>query len=166
MQKDLRCPDCGAVVESYRNPAPTADVIIEMEEGGIVLIERKYEPVGWAIPGGFVDYGESLEACAVREAKEETGLDVALIHQLGTYSDPARDARRHTITAVYVARPCSDAPLRAADDAAHAEVFTRDRLPSPIVFDHEVILEDYFRWKEDGRAFLPGHASRPRRAGR
>jgi len=160
MRKDLLCPACGAVVESYRNPAPTADVIVEMPGGGIVLIQRKHAPLGWAIPGGFVDYGESLEACAVREAKEETGLDVELLHQLGTYSDPARDARRHTITAVYVGRPRSNAPLRAADDAERAEVFTRDRLPSPIVFDHDVILEDYFRWKAGGAAFLPGRVGR------
>lgn len=160
MRKDLRCDACGAVVESYRNPAPTADVIVEMPEGGIVLIERRYDPLGWAIPGGFVDYGESLEECAVREAREETGLDVELIHQLGTYSDPSRDARRHTITAVYVGRPCSNAALHSADDAAKAEVFTQDRLPSPLVFDHAAILEDYFRWRAKGDEFLPGRPGR------
>ncbi len=148
MQKDVTCPGCGHVVESYRNPAPTADVIVEIPDGGFVLIERKNEPIGWALPGGFVDYGESLEACAVREAKEEISLEVELIHQLGTYSDPSRDARRHTITTVYVARPLSTDAPRAADDAARAGVFTREHLPDPLVFDHDLILEDYFRWRE------------------
>lgn len=142
-----RCPQCGALVETFRNPVPTADVIVEMPGGGIVLIRRKNPPHGWALPGGFVDYGESLESCAVREAKEEIGLDVEIVHPLGTYSDPARDARRHTITTVYVVRPRGAARLTAADDAVDARVFTPDTLPSPIVFDHAKILEDYFRWK-------------------
>ena len=143
-----RCPQCGTLVETFRNPVPTADVIVEMPGGGIVLIRRKNPPQGWALPGGFVDYGESLESCAVREAKEEIGLDVELVHQLGTWSDPSRDARRHTITTVFVARPLGDVTLRPADDAAEARVFTCDALPSPIAFDHGEILEAYFRWKE------------------
>ena len=143
-----RCPQCGTMVETFRNPVPTADVIVEIPGGGIVLIRRKNPPHGWALPGGFVDYGESLESCAMREAKEEIGLDVELVHQLGTWSDPSRDARRHTITTVFVARPLGDVTLRPADDAAEARVFTRDALPSPIAFDHGEILEAYFRWKE------------------
>jgi ADP-ribose pyrophosphatase YjhB (NUDIX family) len=150
MSKTVHCPNCATVIETYRNPAPTADVIVEMSGGGIVLIERKNPPIGWALPGGFVDYGESLETCAQREAKEETGLDVELLEQLGTYSDPSRDTRRHTITTVYVARPVGDEAPRAADDASKAAVFTRDSLPSSIVFDHTRILEDYFRWKDAG----------------
>jgi 8-oxo-dGTP diphosphatase len=150
MFNGTRCPRCGQMVETFRNPAPTADAIVEMPGGGIVLIKRKNAPIGWALPGGFVEYGESLEACAVREAREEIGLDVELIHQLGTYSDPTRDKRRHTISTVYVARPKMPGPPRAADDAAGAEVFTRDALPSPLVFDHARILEDYFRWKNGG----------------
>ncbi len=147
MAHGVRCPGCGTLVETFKNPAPTADVIVEMPGGGIVLIARRNPPIGWALPGGFVDDGESLEACAVREAREEISLDVELILQLGTYSDPARDSRRHTISTVYVAQPkTSDAP-RAADDAARAGVFFRDALPSPLVFDHARILEDYFRWK-------------------
>lgn len=126
----------------FRNPFPTVDIIIEVE-GGIVLIERKNPPHGWAIPGGFVDYGETVEAAAVREAKEETGLDVRLTGLLGVYSDPSRDPRRHTISTVFVAsatgRPVAD------DDAADAGVFTEDTLPDDIAFDHREILEDYFR---------------------
>ena len=161
MRKDVTCPGCGRVVESYRNPAPTADVIVEMPDGGFVLIERKNAPIGWALPGGFVDYGESLEDCAVREAKEEISLEVELIHQLGTYSNPGRDARRHTVTTVYVARPLSSDAPRAADDAARAGVFTRERLPDPLVFDHNLILEDYFLWREKRGAFLPRSDPRP-----
>jgi ADP-ribose pyrophosphatase YjhB (NUDIX family) len=124
-------------------PVPTVDIIIEYR-GGIVLIKRKNEPLGWAIPGGFVDYGESLETAAQREAKEETSLDVALIRQFHTYSDPGRDKRMHTITTVYVARASAEAEAQADDDAADYGVFSQSSLPSPIVFDHKRILEDYF----------------------
>jgi len=127
---------------TYRNPFPTVDIIIELENKGIVLIRRKNPPVGWAIPGGFVDYGESLEKAAVREAKEETGLDVVLLRQMHTYSSPDRDPRHHAISTVFIASS-TGIPL-AADDAAEAGIFTRDSLPSPLVFDHADILEDYF----------------------
>jgi ADP-ribose pyrophosphatase YjhB (NUDIX family) len=123
-----------------RNPAPTVDIIIELD-GGIVLIKRRNPPYGWAIPGGFVDYGESLEAAAVREAKEETGLDVTLRCQLHSYSDPSRDARLHTISTVFIAG-AAGVP-HAADDAVEVGVFTRQDLP-PLVFDHAAILHDYF----------------------
>ncbi len=106
------CPRCGEIMESYRNPLPTADIIIELAGKGIILIMRKNEPRGWAIPGGFVDYGESLEDAAIREAKEETGLDVALTGQLHTYSKPDRDPRHHTITTVYTAT-ASGTPVAA-----------------------------------------------------
>ena len=126
---------------SPRNPYPTVDIIIEVE-GGIVLIERKNPPHGWAIPGGFVDYGETVEAAAMREAREETGLVVQLTGLLGVYSDPSRDPRSHTISTVFVAsaagRPVAD------DDAADAGVFTEDTLPEDIAFDHREILRDYF----------------------
>ncbi len=125
----------------YRNPIPTVDIIIEYR-GGIVLIRRKNEPMGWAIPGGFVDYGETLEAAAIREAKEETNLDVELIRQFHTYSDPKRDPRRHTISTVFIAKGYGD--LRPGDDALEARVFTESNLPEPIVFDHKEILRDYF----------------------
>ena len=129
----------------YRNPLPTVDVLIETEPDTVVLIRRANEPHGWAIPGGFVDYGESLEDAAVREAKEETGLDVELVRQMHTYSAPDRDPRHHTISTVFVAR--AEGTPRGDDDAAEAQVFHKDALPEPIVFDHAQILKDWF----DGR---------------
>ncbi len=124
------------------------DIIIERKDGKIVLIRRKNPPFGWALPGGFVDYGESLEAAAIREAEEETSLKVSLVRQLHTYSNPDRDPRRHTITTVFIAR--AEGSPRAADDAAEIRVFDQNSLPSPLAFDHEVILNDYFRQKEIG----------------
>ncbi len=136
----MRCPNCGAEIPVYRNPVPTVDIIIETG-GGIVLIRRKNPPHGWALPGGFVDYGESFEAAAVREAREETGLDVRLVRQFHTYSDPNRDPRQHTASTVFIAT-AEGTPV-AADDAAQARIFTRDNLP-PLVFDHARIVADYF----------------------
>ncbi|MFQ5671674.1 MAG: NUDIX domain-containing protein [Nitrospinales bacterium] len=127
---------------AYKNPVPTVDVIIELPGGGIVLIERRNPPHGWALPGGYVDYGESLEAAAVREAREETSLDVQLIGQFHSYSDPARDPRRHNISTVFIAG-ASGSP-RAASDAKAVGVFSKDTLPRPLVFDHAQILQDYF----------------------
>ncbi|PID39218.1 MAG: NUDIX hydrolase [Proteobacteria bacterium] len=129
----------------YRNPLPTVDIIIEVK-GGIVLIERRNPPFGWAIPGGFVDYGESVEACAVREAKEETGLDVCLTDLLYVYSQPERDPRHHTLTTVFLAT--AEGQPVAADDAKAAAVFGSRKLPAPLVFDHAQILADYFRYRE------------------
>ncbi len=126
----------------YKNPLPTVDIIIEMEQGQIVLIERKNEPRGWALPGGFVDYGESLEDAAVREAREETGLDVDLAGQFHTYSDPGRDPRGHTISTVFLAR--AKGIPRAASDARNAGLFSEHALPEPLAFDHAQILSDYF----------------------
>jgi ADP-ribose pyrophosphatase YjhB (NUDIX family) len=146
MKDKLICPSCGKEVEKYRNPFPTVDIIIEMEEG-ILLIRRKNPPYGWALPGGFVDYGETLEAAAIREAKEETSLDVELISQIGAYSDPSRDPRHHTISVVFRARSKSDRP-RAADDAAEIAVFDWDNLPHDMAFDHDRILLDYFAGKQ------------------
>jgi ADP-ribose pyrophosphatase YjhB (NUDIX family) len=136
------CPACGFEQEDYLIPLPTVDIIIEMGEGSIVLIKRKNIPRGWAIPGGFVEYGESLEEAAVREAREETGLDVKLVRQLHTYSDPTRDPRRHTISTAFMTT-ASGTP-QAADDAEEIGIFTKDNLPLPLMFDHEKILEDYF----------------------
>jgi len=114
VKKHIPCPRCGGPVETYLNPVPTVDIIIEMPDGGIVLIRRKHNPVGWAIPGGFVDYGESLEEAALREAREETSLEVTLIRQMHTYSAPDRDPRQHTITTVYIAKG-NGVPAAAAD---------------------------------------------------
>ncbi len=141
-----KCPDCGAEIQCYRNPFLTVDIIIELDNQGIILISRKNYPFGWALAGGFVDYGESLEDAAKREAKEETGLDVSLIRQFHIYSRPDRDPRHHTITTVYIAK-ASGAP-RAADDAKEVAVFTKDALPENIAFDHREILDDYFRFRE------------------
>jgi ADP-ribose pyrophosphatase YjhB (NUDIX family) len=154
MKDQLLCPHCGKPVKQYRNPFPTVDIIIEMASGSdeplartennsIVLIKRKNTPYGWAIPGGFVDYGESLESAAVREALEETSLEVELLYQLGAYSDPARDPRHHTISVVFVARATGEP--EAADDAKDIGVFTRSSLPDNMAFDHAKIIQDYFK---------------------
>ncbi|MCD6334648.1 MAG: NUDIX hydrolase [Candidatus Latescibacteria bacterium] len=138
-----KCPHCGEKMEQYQNPVPTVDVIIQLDGRGIVLIRRKNPPYGWALPGGFVDYGESLEKAAAREAKEETSLDVTLVKQFHTYSDPKRDARQHTITTVYIAKAKGEP--KAADDAAGIGIFQKNSLPEEMAFDHREILSDYFR---------------------
>lgn len=135
-----------------RSPRPTVDVVIEVD-GGIVLIRRQNPPHGWALPGGFVDYGERVEEAARREMEEETSLAVTLVDLLGVYSDPSRDARTHTISTVYVGR-ATGAP-RAADDAAEIGVFREDTLPVPLVFDHARILGDYFRFRRTGERPRP-----------
>lgn len=131
--------------EHPRNPLVTVDIIIEVE-GGVVLIERKNPPYGWALPGGFVDYGESLEAAAVREAKEETSLDVALTEQFHTYSAPDRDPRQHTVTTVFLATG-SGTP-QARDDAKNLKVFPEGQPPRDLAFDHGKILQHYLRYKK------------------
>ncbi|NLZ16361.1 MAG: NUDIX hydrolase [Desulfobulbaceae bacterium] len=137
----------------FRNPSPTVDIIIEIGER-IVLIERKNPPPGWALPGGFVDYGESFEDAARREAQEETGLAVHLVRQLHTYSHPERDARQHTASTVFIAT-ASGMPV-AADDAQKAQLFNLTELPA-LAFDHALILADYVRYKKTGQ--LPTYSS-------
>ncbi len=137
------------MAEKYKNPLPTVDIIIELAGGAIVLIERKNPPHGWALPGGFVDYGESLEAAAVREAKEETCLDVVLLDQFYTYSNPRRDARHHTISTVFIAK--ADGVPTGADDANTAAAFRENGVPAPMVFDHGQIVADYFDFKRTGQ---------------
>jgi len=144
--KPMICPYCGGKIRP-RNPIPTVDIIIEVEGGRIVLIERRFPPLGWALPGGFVDYGESLEAAAVREAGEETCLEVVLIGQLHTYSDPARDTRVHTCSTVFVGR--GTGTPRAEDDAKGIALVDPDDLPAPLCFDHAAILADYRRWRRE-----------------
>ncbi len=137
------CPKCKTTVVTYRNPFPTVDIIIHLEEG-IVFVERRNEPKGWALPGGFVDYGESLETAALREAREETGLSLNNLRQFGAYSDPARDPRQHNISVVFTAE--GSGTLQGGDDAAHAAIYPLDSLPSPLCFDHDRILADYRHW--------------------
>lgn len=138
-------------MKKFRNPIPTVDLIIEMptEDGreGIILIKRKNPPPGWALPGGFVDYGETLEEAARREALEETSLQVELMTQFYTYSDPGRDPRFHTISTVFIAKG-QGSPM-AQDDAQEIGVYTPQTIPSFLAFDHGKILEDYFRFKKE-----------------
>jgi ADP-ribose pyrophosphatase YjhB (NUDIX family) len=128
----------------YRNPLLTVDIIIEIDRK-IVLIQRANSPLGWALPGGFVDYGESLELSAIREAREETSLNIELVEQFHTYSDPRRDPRHHSISTVFIATAFG--VPRASDDARSLGLFTRNTLPNPMVFDHGGIISDYFRYK-------------------
>jgi 8-oxo-dGTP diphosphatase len=135
----------------YKNPTPTVDLLIELDgrPGTIVLIRRGNEPLGWALPGGFVDEGEWLADAAVREAKEETGLDVTVTELFHVYSDPARDRRRHTVSTVFCGRAAGEPA--GGDDAAEAGVFSEDTLPSPLVFDHATIVSDYYTYRRTGR---------------
>jgi len=130
-----------------KTPLLTVDIIIRFQ-GGILLIERKNPPPGWALPGGFVDIGESLEDAAIREAKEETSLDVTLVEQFHAYSKPDRDPRFHTVTMVFIADGAGS--LKGRDDARNAAVFTSETLPPQIAFDHGQILADYFNYQETG----------------
>lgn len=129
------------------HPVPTVDIIIEVGKR-IILIRRKYPPPGWAIPGGFVDIGETVGQAALREAMEETGMRIRLTSLLGVYSDPGRDSRKHTISTVYIAE--AEGLPSAGDDAAEARLFGEENLPSPLAFDHAQILADYFRFKKTG----------------
>jgi 8-oxo-dGTP diphosphatase len=133
-------------------PPIAADVIIEIG-GRIVLIERKNFPPGWAIPGGFVDVGETIEAAARREMREETCLEVELVDLLGVYSRPDRDPRGHTISVVYVGR--AQGTPKADDDAKAVALFLPDALPDPLAFDHAEILSDYRRYKQTGERPAP-----------
>lgn len=133
-------------------PPIAADIIIEMVDRSdrpIILIERKNPPHGWAIPGGFVDVGETVEHAAVREAKEEVSLDVSLSALLGIYSEPSRDPRGHTVSAVYIAE--AKGQPKAADDAANLHIYSINNLPSQLAFDHDRILQDYLEYRQNGK---------------
>jgi len=147
MQVEEICPQCGHRTRRYRNPVPTVDIIIEYRDQGLVLIERGKPPWGWALPGGFVEYGESLEDAARREAREETGLEVDLLGQFHTYSDPGRDPRQHTITTVYVAR--GRGVPQAGSDAGNLAIFAPENLPEVLAFDHARILADYLQVRRE-----------------
>ena len=149
---ELKCPKCGGSVKAYSNPFPTVDTIIYEPDQGIVLIDRRFEPLGWALPGGFVDYGETVEAAAIREALEETGLQVTLQALVGVYSDPTRDPRLHTITTVFQARSGDYSTLAGGDDAKDARFFPLDRLPDNIMFGHDEIIADFITRFTAGRS--------------
>ncbi|NEP04047.1 MAG: NUDIX hydrolase [Okeania sp. SIO2G4] len=136
---------------AYRNPTPTVDIIIELTNRPgrpIILIERQNEPFGWAVPGGFVDYGESVETAARREAKEETSLEVELIEQFYVYSDPSRDPRQHTMSVVFIATATGEP--KAADDAKNLALFESWQIPQDLCFDHDRILRDYLQYRHYG----------------
>jgi ADP-ribose pyrophosphatase YjhB (NUDIX family) len=146
MDKGVSCPNCGNIVSVYKNPIPTTDIIIRVDQS-IVLIKRKNPPYGWAIPGGFIDYGEAAEHAALREAKEETGLDVEKLELFGVYSAPDRDPRFHTLSVVFTGQ--AKGFPQAADDAADIGLFAEDHLPLPLAFDHAKILADFFAGRRD-----------------
>lgn len=155
MKKTVICPHCGQPLSRYANPTPTTDVLIYTPERGVVIIERGNPPLGFALPGGFIEEGEQAEAAALREMREETGLEVELTGLLGVYSRPDRDPRQHTLSVVFTGRPRNPDALRAGDDAAKAAFYALDKLPSPLVFDHARILAD-FKAVLAGRRTLAG----------
>jgi 8-oxo-dGTP diphosphatase len=135
-------------VSKHKNPAPTVDVLIELDgrPGELVFVERGQEPFGLALPGGYVNEGEWVADAAVREIKEETGLDVELVELFHVYSDPSRDHRRPTISTVFIGR-AAGVPV-AGDDAARVLVCRPAALPQPLVFDHALIVADYLAYRQ------------------
>jgi ADP-ribose pyrophosphatase YjhB (NUDIX family) len=143
------CERCGATVKTWQRPGVSVDMLIEFE-GRLVLVYRRNEPVNWALPGGYVGYGERLEDAARREAEEETGLTLLDLEQFHSYSDPDRDPRQHSITTVFLAR--GQGTLRAGDDAAKAELFDPAAgVPHPLAFDHSRIVRDYVEYLRTGK---------------
>ena len=141
MKETLLCPECGHILERFKNPLPTVDVIATIDKK-IVLIKRKNPPYGWALPGGFIDWGESAEEAAIREIREEIGIDLINLRQFHCYSEPERDPRFHTITVVFTAEGIGTP--HAGDDAAGVKLFDKQSLPASLAFDHKRILNDYF----------------------
>ncbi|MEF8824025.1 MAG: NUDIX hydrolase [Desulfohalobiaceae bacterium] len=155
------CPSCGeeVVFTSYANPTPTVDVVLRVGETGVALIRRRNPPSGWALPGGFVDEGESVEQAARRELWEEVGADVDLEGLLGVYSHPERDPRKHTLSVVFTAEMQDSSLLRAGDDAGDVWVFDLRELPE-MAFDHERILSDFLgRLRGEGGGVESGASS-------
>lgn len=145
------CPRCGGEIDTYRNPFPTVDLILmDPEETGVWLVERRNPPPGWALPGGFVEVGEGLEAAAAREGREETSLEIEILDQFRAYGDPGRDPRFHTITVVFLAHGRGAAVAR--DDARSVRFFPWDAIPAELAFDHKAILGDYRRTRRTGAA--------------
>lgn len=139
------------ITKQYANPTPTVDILIELADrpGTLVFVERAHEPKGLALPGGFVDEGEWVADAAVREAKEETGLDVTLVELFHVYSNPERDPREHTVSTVFIAT-AQGTPV-GGDDAASCIVVTPDQVPEPLVFDHATIVGDYVTYRRTGK---------------
>ena len=152
MSKPVVCPHCKEPTDRYEQPRLTVDAVVHNDRGELLLIERKNEPQGWALPGGFVDEGETLEAAVARELAEETGLTAVDVMQFHTYSDPTRDPRHHTVSTVFLVEAKGEP--RPGDDAGRAVFFAPETLPSPIAFDHRRILEDVARYHQSG--FFPG----------
>lgn len=151
--EQLVCPHCGTTLDEWKQPKITVDVLVEDPAGRILLIRRRNPPDGWAIPGGFVDVGETLEAAAVREIREETGLEVELAGQFHTYSDPRRDPRHHTVTTVFLGRPVHpNVPPVAGDDALEAVFFPPETPPTPLAFDHATVLADFLKFRQSGNS--------------
>lgn len=136
-------------MSTFKNPIPTVDCIVELPGNRIVLVRRSNPPLGWALPGGFVDEGEALHQACIREVKEETGLSVDLTEQFFTYSDPARDPRKHTLSTVYIG--WAEGEPSGSDDAAEAKAFTAEQLPKELCFDHGTIVADYLTYKRTGK---------------
>ncbi len=149
------CPKCGTLVVKYSNPLPTADVIVYDPQRGVILIKRKNPPYGFAIPGGFVEEGETVEHAAVREIREETSLDVELKGILGVYSHPMRDMRCHVMTTVFVARAKDLRKLCAGDDAQDAQFYALDGIPGELCFDHAKVMDHFRQWLLGTRPLLP-----------
>ena len=157
MPPTSRCPHCGHDIEvgpppsegtgPPPGPSLTVDIVIETEPGSVVLVRRRFPPLGWALPGGFVDLGETVEGAARREAREETSLDLTDLEPFRVYSEPSRDPRGHTVSVVFVAR--AGGRPTGGDDAAEAHVFGRGALPQDIAFDHRNILDDVFKWQDE-----------------
>ncbi len=155
MQQPLLCQNCGTQVRKHAQPAPTADVIIYDNKEGIVLIERLNTPLGYALPGGFIDINETVERAAIREMKEETNLDVELVGILGVYSKPDRDPRFHTMSVTFVAKAKDMKKLKAGDDAKKANLYPLEKLPKKLCFDHGKMIEDFMLYLNKKRTLCP-----------